>query len=117
MLSMATMVPMVSKSNSMLKIIPLAPMASLAPVHSGVIGTNGTIEWCNVSSTFHTRHCILISMTPLKSLVPSALLTPMASMTPMNRHLHQRIANVVNGAINTIGVNDDANDVIDAIDD
>ena len=46
------------------------------------------------------------SMTLLESLVPRASLTPMASMTPMNQHSHQRITNVVNGAIDTIEVND-----------
>ena len=72
---------------------PLAPMALL----------NG-----NVSFAFHTHHCTLKSMTLPESLVPLASLTPMASMTPMNRHSHQWIANVSNGAIDTIGI-DEAN--------
>ena len=45
-------------------------------------------------------------MTPLESSVPLASLTPMALMTPMNRHLHQWIANVSNGADDAIKVID-----------
>ena len=51
---------------------------------------------------------LLKSMAPLESLVLLASLTLMASMKTMNHHLHQWIANVSIGAIDT-------NDVSDAI--
>ena len=100
MLTITPMATMVSMA-TMVKVIPLAtlaPTASLAPVASfaPMALVNG-----NVSSTFHTRHCTVKSMTPLESLVPLVSLT---LMTLMNRHLHQWIANGAIDVIDAIGL-------------
>ena len=73
----------------MMKLGPMAPL-------------NG-----DVSFTFHMRHCTWKSMTPLELMVPLASLKPMPyGVIDAICTIGNWIANVFNGTIDTIGINE-----------